>query len=469
MLGLGFEFIDPDMELQCLLMTVPIDRDDPSAGTTDISVVVRSGSGGESLPPLAVLQGGPGGASSDLALLMPTTPNPQVFIDQRGTGFGSTDFSCEEYGDVLIDVLEASADRAEALQVEALRSCSERLADDPVIPHTTTANHAADVIDVMDALGHDQWLVYGVSYGTTIALEVMRNPPATLLGAVLDGVYPPGLDLDVDSAQAAQRVIDELDRACADDRECAAILADAGTSTRRRRTPASLSAMLSEVIESVNESPMVVTLAARDTSLGEEIDVRFDGDSVAYVVFEMMYSDYLVSLIPAVVAGLAGGDAYAELLLTSIGAEFAVESVLYGALGTNFAVTCSERLPFTSGPPEGMGDFAAAVTGEGLADSCEPWSAQPAPLRSDEPVRSDLPVLMVSGWFDPVTPPTFADLTLEHLPGATHVVSYVPGHGMWGWDSCVNGIVADFLANPAADLDNPCTTDRPSLEWLPLG
>ncbi|WP_407068169.1 hypothetical protein, partial [Methylobacterium crusticola] len=73
-------------------MTVPIDPADPAAGNTAVSVVIRPGTGDESMAPLAVLQGGPGGASSALALLLPSRPYSQVLIDQRGAGFGSANF-----------------------------------------------------------------------------------------------------------------------------------------------------------------------------------------------------------------------------------------------------------------------------------------------------------------------------------------------------------------------------------------
>ena len=172
----------------CALATVLIDRTDPSLGTTDLSLVIWPGAGdgqnaGEppltggrssdrEVVPLAVLQGGPGGASSDLLAYYLRRPYPQVFIDQRGTGFGSAAFDCPESGEALPEVLSASGPRALEIELDAYGRCAERLSEHPMLSHTNTANHAADVIDVMTALGHPSWCVYGVSYGTTIALEV---------------------------------------------------------------------------------------------------------------------------------------------------------------------------------------------------------------------------------------------------------------------------------------------------------
>ena len=451
--------------VRCSLVAVPVDRDAPASASIDISVAVRPGTGADSLPPLAVLQGGPGGASSDLALFLPTRPYAQVFIDQRGTGFGSADFTCPEVADVLPELLEATRTRAVSLELEAYGRCSERLAANPAFVHTTTAAHAADVVDVMDALGHDRWLMYGVSYGTTIALEVLRDPPAGLVGTVLDGVFPATLDLDVDTAFAAERALAELDAACTADPACTAILAGApaGEGT-------SISGLLSELIDSINALPIVISLSASETTVGETLDVWIDGDSVASVVFQMLYADYLASLVPAVLAGLAAGEGPAGGLLAVVGVELAADSAANSAFGTYFAVTCSERLPFTSGPPEDMGDFAAAVVGEGIARGCGSWPAHPPPLPAVEPVESDVPVLLVSGRFDPITPPDFADAAAEHLSAATHIVSSVRGHGVWAWnlDGCIDRIVGDFLNDPGTPLDTSCVSGARALRWQPL-
>ena len=451
--------------LTCSLATVPIDRDDPSSGTIDISVAVRPGTGDDSLPPLAVLQGGPGGASSDLAFILPTRPYAQVLIDQRGTGFGSVDFTCFEFADILPELLEATRQQALPMEREARGRCSDRLAANPALVHTTTAALAADVVDVMDALGHEQWLVYGVSYGTTIALEVLRDPPAGLMGAVLDGVYPSTLDLDVDTAFAAERALAQLDAVCAADPACTAILAEAPAGEG-----GSLSDLISEVIDSINALPTVISLSASETTVGEPLDVWIDGDSVAAVVFQMLYADYLAALVPAVLAGLATGEGPGGGLLALVGVELAADSAANAAFGTLFAITCSERLPFTSGPPEDMGDFAAAVVGEGVTEGCDSWTVQPPPLPAVAPVESDLPVLLVSGRFDPITPPEFADMAAENLPAATHIVSGVRGHGIWVWnlDGCIDRIVADFLNDPGAPLDTSCALEDRPLRWQPL-
>ena len=459
--------------LRCVLVTVPIDRADPAAGNTQVSVAIRPGTGDESLAPLAVLQGGPGGASSELAPFVPSRPYAQVFIDQRGVGFGNSSFWCQELLDAVTEIIESTRAEADAISSGAIAQCSDQLKQDPVFAHTTTAAHAADVVDAMAALGYQRWLLYGVSYGTTIALEVLRNAPAGLAGAVLDGVYPGYLDLDADVAAGADRVIRELDEECSVDPACSAILGGATDGEG-----ATMAGLLELMIPRFNADPIVVTLSAEETTMQEPLEALVDGDSVAAAIFQMLYNEFTATLIPGVLAGLARQDAgaadadsvgTATHLVALLGVEAASQQAHTGAPATHAAVTCAEWLPLASGPPAGIGEFAAAVVGEGLSAGCEPWAIAVSPLPA-EPVESDLPVLLISGWFDPITPPSFAEETARHLAASTHIVSRTRGHGIWVWgyDSCVDRIVVDFLAEPDAVLDTACALEDRPLRWQPL-
>ena len=452
--------------LRCVWVVVPIDRTDPAAGITGVSVAIRPGTGDESLAPLAVLQGGPGGASSDLAPFLPSRPYAQVLIDQRGVGFGSSNFWCLEWQVALAEILGAPRAEADGIASEAFAQCADRFKRDPVFAHTSTEAHSADVVDVMAALGYERWLLYGVSYGSTIGLEVLRDAPVGLAGAVLDGVYPGSLDMDAEIARGAERVFRELDEECSVDPACSAILAG-GTDGEG----VTMAGLLAELIPRFNAEPIIVDYSTEETTLLEPFDALVDGDSVAGLVFQMLYSDFTATLIPAVLAGLAGHDGAGDAaeFVALLGVESASQRAHTGSPATSAAVTCAEWLPLASGPPAGVGDLAAAVVGDGLAAQCEPWAIGASPL-SAEPVESDLPVLLISGWFDPITPPEFAEQAAERLPGSTHIVSRTRGHGIWVWgyDNCVDRIVADFLAEPGAELDIACASEDRPLRWQPL-
>ncbi len=447
-------------DFDCALATVPIDRAEPSLGTTDISVLIWPGNDDrEGAAPMVVLQGGPGGASSDLPLYYPRQPYTQVFIDQRGTGFGSVDFNCEEFEEVFLELLSADSTEAEEIELEAYSRCSERLADHPVLDHTHTAAHAADVADVMAALGYDRWLLYGVSYGTTIALEILRDPPDGLAGAVLDGVFPPDIDLDASVAFSARRALDELHNSCSADADCSVTAGD-------------LNATVDDLIQRLNDSPLVVSLTAFESPLGgpvplgEAVDVSIDGASLAGLVFQFLYIDAVIPAIPAALAGLAKGDEDAALWIAQLGVLVSASSVLQSSEGTYLAATCADRLPFSSRPPPGLRAFEEAILDHDLEELCDLWGVPASAPSAAAPVTSDLPVLLLSGRYDPITPPELASQAAEGLPNATLVVLEGRSHGVWAGDDCASRIVDEFAANPQNKPDISCADDPVLWEWI---
>ena len=438
--------------LACALATVPIDRDNIEEGTTDISIAALRGSDSGFSTPVAVLQGGPGGASTELTTFYPQRQFTQVFVDQRGTGFGSTDFDCPEVDDALPELLSLATEPAIDLELEAYRRCAERLESDPVLDFTNTESHAADVADVMNALGYSNWVAYGVSYGTTIVLELMRDEVPGLSGAILDGVFPPELDLDEGVAETADLALAELDRACATSDDCASISAD-------------VDATLASLMVRLNGEPLVVSLSEGETSLGRAVDVLIDGDSLASVVFRYMYSAQRVRLIPGVLDGLDRGHEPTARFLARDSVELSIASLLSNDDGTYLAVTCADRRESAHGVPDDASDFAAAVAGPGIDTICQDWDQPAAEPLASEPVVSDLPTLLLAGQFDPITPPLYAERTAENLSASTVVIRDALAHGIWVGDECIGSIVDDFVADPLRTLDTSCADEELRLNW----
>ena len=441
----------------CALAAVPVDRSAPELGSTEISLLVWPGADeaqpGDTGPPLAVLQGGPGGASTDMVEYFPRRPYTQVFIDQRGTGFGSVDLDCPEISAAVPAILAAEEAEARSIELAAYGACFERLGSDPLLANTDTAAHAADVAEVMAALGFDRWSLYGVSYGTTIALEILRDPPAGLAGVVLDGVSPPDVEMTPALAASAQRALDEIDDACAADIGCAAVVG-------------SFKDTLHGLIAELNAEPLIVSLQSHETSLGEAVEVLINGDSLAALVFQFLYVADLTRPLPLILSELAEGMAEPGEYLALVAVEYSL--LIYDAEheATYFAAICADRVPFDSAPPQNMGAFAAAVVGDGIAEVCDLIDVAASPPAAAEPVPSDKPVLMLSGRFDPITPPQFATQAAQHLPNATLVVRDGAHHGIWVGDDCIDSIVNGFLSDPNQAPDTSCAEQPQPTAWI---
>ena len=93
-------------------------------------------------------------------------------------------------------------------------------------------------------------------------------------------------------------------------------------------------------------------------------------------------------------------------------------------------------------------------------EACAEWPLANVPASHLQPVRSDAPVLLLSGELDPVTPPALADEVAKTLPNSKHVVIPASGHmfdGMSGVDSCLDPLILRFLkSGDAKSLDASC-------------
>lgn len=445
---------DDDVGIACGVLTVPIDRTNGDLGTTRVTLATVAGYDSGFETPLAVMQGGPGGASTGLATWFPQQPFTQVFIDQRGTGFVGPEFDCPEIFDVLGSVFDATTAEGNALAERAYRQCAERLDSEVVLQHTESEEHASDVADAMAVLGYGRWAAYGVSYGSTIGLELLRDEPDGLAGVVLDGVYPADLDADAGLAESANRALDLIDAECASDAVCSRFVADGSV----RET-------MNRVIQELDANPMIVPLGGNQIGYARGVDLVLDGQRAAELSFLMMYHESLLRYLPAVIGGLDDRDESSARWLAGTGARLLLSSQAANDEGTYFAVQCHDRLGFSDGPGDDLAPFAAAVSSATLEGSCADWDRELADESVDDPVSSALPALLLSGTFDPITPPEYAEHAATSLVNATVVVQDGRGHGIWFGSDCIAHLVQLFVEDPARTLDSSCADQGEPIEW----
>ncbi|MEM9204555.1 MAG: alpha/beta hydrolase [Actinomycetota bacterium] len=440
----------------CGLVDVARDITDGRDDTITVSIATLAGYDSGFRTPMVVMQGGPGGASTDFAGWLPQQAYTQVFVDQRGTGFVAVDGDCPEFDASIPVSLEVAASEAASISAEAVAACAERAnsdaALDTVLDDATTQNHAYDVGQVMAALGYERWIAYGVSYGSTIGFELLRQPPEGLVGVVLDGVYPPDLDVDAAVAFSAEASIGAVGDACRRSTICSDYDAD-------------VESTLAGLIASLEEAPRTVTLSANESGLGQTVDVYLDGARAAEFVFFMLYSESLVRFLPSVLAGVEAGDESAERWLARVGTRVLSSAYAANDEATYFSVQCHDRLPFTDDGATAVGVFGEAMTGTPLREICPAWDKDVAYEISGTPVTSDLPTLLLSGEFDPITPPAYAEQAAQTLERSTVVTQAGRGHGIWIGDECIASIVQAFVADPERQLDTGCAAVGRPVDW----
>lgn len=185
--------------------------------------------------PLVYLHGGPGGgAVKDLwSIVVPIfdqfrNRRDLVTFDQRAAGISSDMVTCfDTLGANIVSLMAPGAVAESAPEVELFARCLDEIqAKGGDITAYNTTQNAYDTQALMRALGYAEWNLYGISYGTQLALEVMRSAPEGTRSVVIDSVFPPdvkGYDENIKPLQESiQATLDQ----CAADPTCAAAYPD---------------------------------------------------------------------------------------------------------------------------------------------------------------------------------------------------------------------------------------------------
>ncbi len=431
--------------LSCGTLDVPEHRGDPASRRLSIAVAILPANTLSPKPdPLFVLAGGPGQAASSIAdfaarLSDVRTTRDIVLVDQRGTG-RSSPLDCKAFA--------RSNDLADALDIDPLpkaRACAAEIAARGVdLARYTTDDYIADLEDVRRALGYPKVNLWGGSYGTRVAQEYLRRHPGVIRSVVLDGVAPPSMIVSLDVWTTRERAIDAVVAAC-------------GRSTACRAAHPDIAATLDAIHTRLGDAVRDAALTMPRT--GETRTIRIGFDAFLAALQPIVYQPESAALLPEILARARDGD-FAPLVATLSAFDDAMEGELNAAL--HYAVTCAEDVPRVTPARERAaleGTRAASLVGRVLA-VCDAWPHGAMPADFATPVTSDVPVLLLSGGLDPVTPPRYAEEVAKTLTHARSIVA--PGFGhIISARGCVPRLIAKFV--DAAGFD---TLPATCVDWL---
>ena len=133
-----------------------------------------------------------------------------------------------------------------------------------------------------------------------------------------------------------------------------------------------------------------------------------------------------------------------------------------GSTGMYLSVTCAEDLPLIK-PGEGERNGANTFLGDyrlrQQRAACALWPRGTIPANYGEPTVSDVPVLILTGQWDPVTPPIYGDTVAKYLAHSLHVIVPHGGHGFDGLTGpdCIDNLTSGFVEKGStAGLDASC-------------
>jgi pimeloyl-ACP methyl ester carboxylesterase len=396
-------------------------------------------------PPILMLHGGPGGVGgirtfSAVAARAPFMRRRDVvIIDERGAGF-SKPALCPGYDSATATAYDMRAGAAhDSVLATARRACIAVLTrEGDRRDGYSTAEIAADVIDLRRALGYKQWLVYGASYGAYLAQEVMHRDSGAVYAALLPSPMALGFSRHAEQPLVTQRAFERLFAECGAQPACRSAFPDPEADFDR-------------AYDVLTQSPIAVPVGARDTvwvdgvhlveDLRDRMGARAELRSVPLLLHELASGDQAARMRAAhAIAGNGAlpsgfpGAALREIILCN---DDEIQGARYRA--TLDSVNMLARAPFRRTPQR----------------DCDDWTMLPhAPARRVA-IRSGVPVLIISGWFDDRTPAEHARRIAATLSRATLVEMRDEGHDPRP-SGCHTSLIAQFFTHPAAPLNTSC-------------
>ena len=266
-------------DVACGMVIVPQDRAHPDERTLRLAVAVfKAHRNNPVADPLIFLDGGPGARTLDSyagglgSFLLPINRQRDIILfDYRGIGHSDPALTCPES-------LEATGD-------EWVTACRARFEAQGVdVTDFTTRDNAADAADIVRALGYETYNVWGGSYGSSVAMTLLRDHPENVRAAIVTALQPPQGDLQAAIPVYLQRTIDTLSELCQANDECASAF------------PFDLTDALAMIVERLNTSPLPVSVHGVDTVL--------TGDNVLQGLGQLLKDDTNIPVIPGLIGAL---------------------------------------------------------------------------------------------------------------------------------------------------------------------
>ncbi|NMM87912.1 hypothetical protein B2J88_26740 [Rhodococcus sp. SRB_17] len=445
-------------DFTCGTLTVPQNREQPDGAVVTIPVArQRVQNPTAAMPPLLMLAGGPGESGLVDALVTYSgldlnKDRDVIYFDQRATLRATPFLPCPQVDVFMQGALAKpySDPGTKAASNAAVAACSSQLRGEGIDLHAfNSLENAADVASLRLALGLSEWDVYGVSYGSDLALQYLRDYPDGIRAVVADSVVAPQMNLADTMWPNAAKGFDALEAACDAQPACQAMLPD-------------LVGTLATAVTDLDAHPRMVSVTAGD---GSPVDVMVDGYKLASLVNSASLATNGLVDMPAIITAAGRGDVTPAAQLLATGAQPAPVSIV--GSGLFYGVICGEAVAHTSAEAtfgaakNALPQFPDAVLSltprlPWLVGDCAAWNVGAVPDKVAQPANSTVPVLLLSGGLDGVTPPGNAELAKATLPNAVALTFPESGHGVFTQSDCGPEAVTGFLDDPSASYRPQC-------------
>ncbi|GAA5067261.1 alpha/beta fold hydrolase [Lysobacter panacisoli] len=442
---LSSDMAQASTDAQCARFEVPEDPAQPKGRQVALNIawLPAKDQAGGTPDPVFFLAGGPGQAATeyaaqiDMALRDVRKQRDIVLIDQRGTGKLSP-LACRDANGRPLELPTDDEADANAIVGYATK-CAQALEGKADPRQYTTTRTIADLDTVRKALGVSQINLVGVSYGTRVAQQYARRYPQHTRSIVLDGVAPDDLVVGGEFARTFERALGLQVAQCSSHPSC------------RERFAKDLRTQLIELKTRLETAPVEVEY--RDPSTAQRKRDTLTADTVVGLTHLFSYMPQMASLLPVVIDEADRGHyeplmALADLMTRSVGDQM--------SRGMQWSVICAEDADRYRPEASDANTVLGPEMAKAFFAACQAWPKGERPADFTQPLRSNVPALLLSGEIDPVTPPEYAERVLKGLPNGRHLVLRGQGHNVGGV-GCLPKLVGQFIeSRDAKQLDATC-------------
>jgi pimeloyl-ACP methyl ester carboxylesterase len=395
--------------------------------------------------PLFYIPGGPGSSATEDAPYIAQDfakvreQRDLVFVDQRGTG-GSNPLNC-----VFFNPSDLQSYLEHWNPLEQVKECRQQLEANADLRLYVTSIAMDDLDDARAALGYKKINIYGGSYGTRAGQEYLKRHGKNVRAAILHGVSPTSQLMPRDFPQHTERALNGIIDECAADEACRAAFPNLRAEART-------------VLEKLQRGHVEVEVKSAPNS-DKTTRVKLSRDLAGEAVRYMLYQSGAASRIPLFLHLAAQGN-FTPLAESAL--FYRRQIVATGSNGMYLSVTCAEDLPWIKageGERNGENTFLGDYRLRQQREACALWTRGEIPKDYADPVRSSAPALILTGEWDPVTPPLYGDTAAKYLPNSLHVIVPSGGHGFGGLEGldCISKLKTDFINKGSAKgLDTSC-------------
>ncbi|NNF00658.1 MAG: alpha/beta fold hydrolase, partial [Pyrinomonadaceae bacterium] len=396
-------------------LKVPENRNKRNSKMIEVAFVLFKSTSKSPGNPIVYLAGGPGGSGIGTAkfnrfkLFMAMREFGDVIaLDQRGTQGSKPYLKCD--GNVELP-LDAPLTR-ESVANEAIRKakvCAEKWKATGVdISAFNTVESADDIEDLRKALGAKKITLWGISYGTHLALATIRRHGKYIDRAILAGVE--GVDDTLKLPSYTQNLIVALDKRLKADTELSKKVPD-------------LTELIRSVHEKLDEKPVNVELIDPNTKKKTEVVLgKFD---LQYLFAAFSGSNEAQAIMPKIYHDMSKGD------FSFLGQQMQRFRTRRVPSMMSIAMDCASGI---SGPRAARIEaekrttlFSDAVNMP-FPEICKAVNVPDLGKSFREPVKSTVPVLFISGTLDGRTPVSNAEFAQNGFKNSTHLIIDGAGH-----------------------------------------